>query len=229
MSRVHRWLALIIGIQLLLWFASGLIMSVLPIDRVRGEHLVERVSRATLHQTRPRAPLDLVLREAAKPVREVRYRLLLGREIAEVELADGTVVLYDAETAQSIPPLSAAMARAVGVQAYRGTSPPPSVRAVSTASTEYKGTLPAWRVDFPDPDATRIYVAQNSGRIVAVRNGTWRLYDFFWGLHIMDWKNHEDFNTPWLIGFASGGLALAIAGSALLYFRWPRKRRRRAE
>src|SRR3546814_2482913 len=24
----------------------------------------------------------------------------------------------------------------------------------------------------------------------------------------MDWKNHEDFNTPWLIGFAGGGLAL---------------------
>src|SRR3546814_21196556 len=23
----------------------------------------------------------------------------------------------------------------------------------------------------------------------------------------MDWKNHEDFNTPWLIGFAGGGLA----------------------
>lgn len=118
------------------------------------------------------------------------------------------------------------MARAVAVRAYRGTSPPPSVQAVSTPSTEYKGTLPAWRVDFPDDDATRIYVAQNSGRIVAVRNGTWRLYDFFWGLHIMDWKNHEDFNTPWLIGFAGGGLALATAGSVLLYFRWPRKRRR---
>lgn len=202
-------------------------MSVLPIDRVRGERLVERVSPATLDQARPRAPLDLVLREANKPAREVRYRLLLGREVAEVELSDGAVVLQDAETGKRIPPLNAAMARAVAVQAYRGVAPTPSVRAILTASTEYKATLPAWRVDFPDHDATRIYVAQNSGRIVAVRNDTWRLYDFFWGLHIMDWKNHEDFNTPWLIGFAAGGLALAIAGSVLLYFRWPRKRRRK--
>lgn len=212
--------------QLLLWFASGLVMSVLPIDRVRGEHLVERKSAATLGQARSRAPLDLVLRAASKPVREVRYRPLLGREVAEVELIDGTVALRDAETAKVISPLNAAMARAVAVQAYRGTSDPPSVRPVLAASTEYKGVLPAWRVDFPDGEATRVYVAQNSGRIVAVRNGTWRLYDFFWGLHIMDWKNHEDFNTPWLIGFAGGGLALAIAGSSLLYFRWPRKRRR---
>ncbi len=203
-------------------------MSVLPIDRVRGEHLVERISPATLGQAQSRAPLDLVLRAATKPVREVRYRPLLGREVAEVELVDGTVMLHDAETAKVISPLNAAVARAVAVQAYRGTAAQTSVRPVSAASTEYKGMLPAWRVDFPDREATRVYVAQNSGRIVAVRNGTWRLYDFFWGLHIMDWKNHENFNTPWLMGFAAGGLALAIAGWALLYFRWPRKRRRKA-
>ena len=118
------------------------------------------------------------------------------------------------------------MARAVAIQAYRGTSEPPSVRLVVASTPEFKGVLPAWRVDFPDREATRVYVAQNSGRIVAVRNGTWRLYDFFWALHIMDWKNHENFNTPWLMAFAAGGLALAIAGSALLYLRWPRKRRR---
>lgn len=201
-------------------------MSVLPIDRVRGEHLVERISPATLGQLGSRAPLDLVLRAARKPVREVRYRPLLGREVAEVELVDGTIMLHDAETAKVISPLNAAMARAVAVQAYRGAAAQTSVHPVLAASTEYKGMLPAWRVDFADSDATHVYVAQNSGRIVAVRNGTWRLYDFFWGLHIMDWKNHENFNTPWLIGFAGGGLALAIAGSALLYFRWPRKRRR---
>ena len=36
-SKVHKWLSLIIGIQLLLWFASGALMSFLPIDKVRGE------------------------------------------------------------------------------------------------------------------------------------------------------------------------------------------------
>lgn len=30
-SKLHRWLSLIIGVQLLLWFSSGLLMSVLPI------------------------------------------------------------------------------------------------------------------------------------------------------------------------------------------------------
>ena len=41
-SKIHKWLALFIGAQLVLWFASGVIMSVVPIDTVRSEHLVAR-------------------------------------------------------------------------------------------------------------------------------------------------------------------------------------------
>jgi len=50
-SKLHRWLSLIIGVQLLLWFSSGLLMSVLPIERVRGEHLVTRDSAVPLAPT----------------------------------------------------------------------------------------------------------------------------------------------------------------------------------
>jgi hypothetical protein len=42
----------------------------------------------------------------------------------------------------------------------------------------------------------------------------------------MDWKNHEDFNTPWLLAFATGGLALGLAGTILLFMRWPIRRHR---
>src|SRR3546814_4332295 len=76
--------------------------------------------------------------------------MLAGREVAEVEMADGSVRLHDAETASAIPRVNAAMARAVAVRSYRGKSAPPSVRAVTSASTAYKGVLPAWRIDFPD-------------------------------------------------------------------------------
>jgi hypothetical protein len=37
---------------------------------------------------------------------------------------------------------------AAAVQAYRGTSEPPSVRLVVASTPEFKGVLPAWRVDF---------------------------------------------------------------------------------
>ncbi|MDZ7902248.1 MAG: hypothetical protein U5L01_06790 [Rheinheimera sp.] len=37
--QLHLWSSLLLGIQLIAWFASGLVMSVLPIEEVRGQHL----------------------------------------------------------------------------------------------------------------------------------------------------------------------------------------------
>lgn len=225
-SRLHRWLALIIGVQLLLWFTSGLVMSLLPIDRVRGEHLVERDAGGLL-PVQAYAPLDRIA--GGTPLRSARYRLLLGRPVVEVESASGELRLHDAATGAALPAVDAVTAGRIASTAYKGQlRPEAQVTRITAASTEYKGRLPAWQVAFADGEATRVYI-DDAGRIAAVRTGTWRFYDFFWALHIMDWSEHEDFNTPWLKAFAIGGLLLAIAGTILLYLRWPRKRRGRAK
>lgn len=228
-SRLHRWLALLIGIQLLLWFTSGLVMSLLPIERVRGEHLVDREAAAPLSATATYASPQSIIAASDAPVRTLHHRMLLGRPIVEVETVSGTLLLVDGTNGVRLPPVNAAQAVSVALAAYRATPvPKATAERVTAASTEYKGRLPAWRVVLADADNTRVYVT-DTGAIAAVRTGTWRLYDFFWGLHIMDWSEPENFNTPWLKAFAFGGLALAVAGTVLLYPRWPRRRRRRVE
>lgn len=228
-SRLHRWLALLIGIQLLLWFTSGLVMSLLPIDRVRGEHLVDRETAAPLPAASRYAPLDQLLVQAGGPVRRVEHRMLLGRPVVEIQTAAGQVRLHDAVSGVRLAPVGPGQVWAIAAAAYRGNAAhAPKIERVNEASTEFKASLPAWRAEFADTDATRIYI-DDAGRIAAVRTGTWRFYDFFWGLHIMDWTEHERFNTPWLKLFAFGGLALAIAGTILLYLRWPRRRRKKIE
>lgn len=216
--------------QLLLWFSSGLLMSILPIERVRGEHLVARESTATIGPAQEFASPASVLGAAPSPVRELRYTTLFGQPVAELTMANGTVRMHDARTGLPMQRIDAPFALRVARAAYRG----PSVSVASVvlarrASTEFHGKLPVWRVEFKDAEATRVFVSPENGRIVGVRTGTWRLYDFFWGLHIMDWKNHENFNTPWMMAFAAGGLALAVAGVVLLYMRWPRRRRRKVQ
>jgi hypothetical protein len=226
-SRIHKWLALIIGIQLLLWFSSGLVMSVLPIERVRGEHLVDAQSRGVLNSAHDLAGPAALIAAGGRPVRSVTIRPLLGRPVAELELADGSRSLRDAVTGAALS-VDAPLAESIARAAYHGKGKPASVRKVREESTEYRGALPAWRIDFDDPAQTRVFVAESTGRIAAVRTGTWRIYDFLWGLHIMDWKNHEDFNTLWLSGFAVGALLLALAGLVLLFMRWPLRRARRS-
>jgi hypothetical protein len=226
-SRVHKWLALIIGAQLLIWFTSGVIMSFLPIDKVRGEHLVDRDSVVAVPAGIALAPPQRIIAQAGAPVEAMTWHMLDGRAVAEVTTAKG-VRLFDAATGAALPQVDAKLARKIAETAWKAVDKPKSKASfVTKESPEYRAALPAWRIAFADPDHTSIFVARDTGHITAVRTGTWRLYDFFWSLHIMDWKNHENFNTWWLLAFAIGGLLLGLAGTALLIMRWPIRRRRR--
>jgi hypothetical protein len=225
-SRVHKWLALIIGFQLILWFASGALMSFLPIDKVHGDHLIDRKTVVAIPQAAKLADVGQVVRGTGDGVETVSLHMLLGKPVYEVTSPNG-IQLFDGATGVPLAALSSSQAQAVATTAWIGAGRPASVvDRVTAESTEYRGALPAWRVAFADPDHTRVFVT-DAGKIAAVRTGTWRLYDFFWGLHIMDWSNHENFNTWWLLGLALGGLTLGLAGTVLLLMRWPIKRKRR--
>lgn len=226
---VHRWLALLIGIQLLLWLFSGLVMALLPIETVHGDHRIERNGEPSLPANGAYATTPALLSTAGEPVRQVQYRMLLGRPVVEVQLVSGATRLFDARTARPMPRVDAATAARIARAAYRGgPAPSPVMTRVEKATIEYRGALPAWRASFADDDATRIYLAADTGRLTSVRTGTWRFYDFFWSLHIMDWTEHERFNTPWLRAAAIGGLLFGLAGVILLYMRWPLRRPQRA-
>lgn len=226
-SRLHKWLALFIGAQLLIWFASGALMSFLPIDKVRGEHRVDRELVTTIPAGTRFADPALFTASAGAPVEAINWHMVGNRPVVEVTTPKG-IKLFDAATGAALPPVDAAMASAIANAAWKSASKPISKASrVSVESPEYRGALPAWRIAFADPDATSVFVAAETGRIAAVRTGTWRLYDFFWSLHIMDWKNHENFNTSWLLAFALGGLLFGLAGTILLFMRWPFRRRRR--
>jgi uncharacterized iron-regulated membrane protein len=105
---------------------------------------------------------------------------------------------------------------------------------VTENSAEYRGPLPAWRVDFADGAARSFYVAADTGAVAARRSTLWRVYDFLWGLHIMDWRGHEDFNSPLLVAATLLGLVVVVSGIVMLpsrlgYTAWWRRRRNRAD
>lgn len=223
MSRLHRWLALVLGLQVFVWFASGLAMAWLPIGEVRGEHLVLRETTASL-------PDDVLLglpgSDGAAAVKAEHF-MLLDRPVLLYTLKDGGQRLHDARTGAAMH-IGPTMARQIAEAGYRGSGVSAAVWAVTGNGTEYRGPLPAFRVDFADADRTRVFVDASSGRIAAVRTGTWRFFDLMWGLHIMDWRQRDNFNTPLLQGFAAGALLLVLAGFALLWFRRRSRRRQMA-
>ena len=226
-SRLHKWLALFAGLQIILWFASGAYMSFMPIEEVRGEHLIDRHAAPLLPADTNFSGLGATL--AKHPgVSSVELLSANGQTFALLHLGRDKVLRVDTATSETLPPLDSNQAMQVVLDAWKGSKPPVRNTAlIRIEPGDYRGDLPVWQVQLADAENTRAYVSPDSGKIVAVRTDTWRTFDLMWGLHIMDWKSREDINSPWLFGFALASLVLALAGLVLLVKRWPFRSRKR--
>lgn len=210
--QVHRVLALVVGIQALLWMVSGLYMTAVSIDVIHGDNV-------THHEPAPLPRGRSVVVPAVAGVEAVRFRALYdGRPVYELRRA-GRTRLQDARTGAPIAPLDAGGARALARHLYSGAGRIADVRWLTTAPREV-GSRPApmWRVRFDDAIGTTLYLAPDSHERLATRHDLWRAFDLLWMLHIMDYREREDIGTPWLRVLAALGLAFGLAGAGLLRF-----------
>lgn len=227
-SWIHKWLALIIGVQVLLWVASGLFFSVYPIEQVRSEHRIAEHAYPALDPALLAAPSAITALIPGTPTKISYERDVLGRAVAIAEFDKGAPVLIDLERMRAASPLDETAARAIALAYIKDAPAIGAVRRVTEESPEYRGALPAWRIEFDDAEGLAIYVAADTGRVTARRSDLWRLYDALWALHIMDYRDHENFNSGLLIAASLTSLIVAIAGFVLFPYRLKFGVRRRA-
>ena len=229
MRIAHKWLGLLIGLQFVLWVASGLVLCLLDMLKVHGLN-----SRAPAAAARPwiadALPVGQVLAAQERPVDRVAtawldrlpvYRLSQGKASWLLDARDGRRVQVDA-----------GMAARLAAASYRGNMPmlAPQLLASTPEVRGHEGRV--WRVSVLDADTTTIYVSEQTGEVLPHRNSTWRLFDFFWMLHIMDYRERTDFNHPLVITSAGAGLLLTLGGLWLLVATFrvaefvPKKRKR---
>jgi len=225
-AKIHKWLALLMAVQILFWFASGLFFAIFPIERVRSEHMIAQQAPAPVDLAAAAAGLA---RLAAAPAEKVELRSLLGRPVALLSARNARPRLYDLASGRPISPITMAEAVSIAEADHVGDARAVRVERVAANSAEYRGAMPAWRVDFAQAGRS-LYVAADTGAVTARRSTLWRVYDFLWGLHIMDWRGHEDFNTLLLIVTTTLALVLTVAGIVLLpgrlgFTAWLRRRR----
>ena len=216
-AKWHIWLGWLVAIPLLLWTASGLLMVARPIEEVRGADLrIEAAEQALPVGFAPALPF---LAPGQPPVASYTLAMRAGQPVARIKYADGSAALFDATSGAQLSPLSAAAAREVVLRGIVGGKNIAEVRAFAAeaAPNDFRKPIPSWQVTLKD--GTHVYVGRDSGEIEALRTPFWRLYDFMWGLHIMDPGGREDFHHPLIIGFAALALISAILGTALLFRR----------
>jgi len=229
-STIHKWLALLMAIQILFWFVSGLFFAIAPIERVRSEHMKSAAPAAPVQVAVAAAGLQRIA--GAGAAERIEVRAMLGRPVALIVPHEGRPLLFDLSSGTRLSPIAPALAAQIAEADHAGPQRGVRVSLVTEESPEYRAALPAWRVDFDDGANRALYVAQDTGVVTARRSTLWRVFDFLWSLHIMDFKNHEDFNTPLLIVATALGLVVIVTGIVLFPVRlglagWLRRRRSR--
>ncbi|CAN0594390.1 unnamed protein product, partial [Laminaria digitata] len=173
--QAHKWIALILGIQLTLWMLSGLGMAILPHSKVLGDHrMAERAAPAPLLNAAT-GQIGLPAAVHGTDVQQVRLRILNGLVIYDTVTSDGSV-LSDAVTGAPVI-VDQGLATQIALADYAGPGDVVSVRHMLETTLEFRNhQAPAWRIDFDDPERTTIYVSGYNGQILERRNHYWRAF-----------------------------------------------------
>ncbi len=220
---LHRWLGLFASIQLLLWTLSGLFFTIPDIKDVRGDQYrvwetADEIQR--LDQNNLFAVSSLL--KNLNINKEEDYTILLKRRadrwVYQVD-SSNQISNYDAISGERlffITPDEASL-----IVTRETNLLPKKVELINDreSGSEYRGRdLPLYRVFVEKPQKGMVYVDPNTGEIAAIRTRLWRTFDFLWSLHIMDYKERDDF-SHWLIRiFAFIGLMTIVSGMLLWYY-----------
>lgn len=214
MRKLHKWLGLLLAVQMLIWIFSGAVISLVNMEEARGG-----VFRAG-HEEAPAlsGQGDLVaiaqIELPDKPVLSLQLHSLLGQPVYRIGTASG-LLMIDARTGRTLE-IDEALATRLGKASYRGSGQLLGLEYLPEGSPEVRGAPGAlWRMDFDDRLDTRVYISALDGRVLAHRNSRWQLVDFLLMLHFMDYTREDSFNNPQIIVLAFGALWLAITGMLL--------------
>jgi uncharacterized iron-regulated membrane protein len=225
--QLHKWIALVVGVQVLFWVGGGLVMTALPIERVRGEHRAAEVAAPPIDLQAVLGVEEAARRAGVGPVKKAELRHTPRGPVWTLTSGRGPARTVSALDGRPLDGFDRGEAARLAAAAYAGPGRPRSAVYLEVAPEETGRTGALWRVDFDDPEKTTFYLAPDTGEVVTKRSEVWRLFDFFWRLHVMDWDDGEDFNHPLIVVTAGLTLVIVATGFVLLWIRLGREWRGR--
>jgi len=223
----HRWLGAIIGIQLFFWIVSGIYFSWVPIEMVRGQDRIQKLQVEILPDLALlKTTTELNLPEELSPTQiHLKQDAILGA-IYQIHFANNQTHLFDAMSGDAILPLDETTILSFAQRLYDGDFKVRTAKLISDQSPgEFRGRLPVYQVALDDSRDTTFYHDPYNGQVLAVRNNYWRIFDFLWMLHILDFSDRENFNNILLKALSFMSLLLVLSGFCLVLFGRAQKKR----
>ena len=203
----HKYLSLIISIQLLLWTISGIYFAFNKIELVRGEQYIIKDKPSSI---------EINNLNISSNVKNIEIFKRLNQWVVKVEMDAG--FKYQDLLGNEVYELSPNEAIEV-VKLKTILSPIDAIKInESSARSEFRGrSLPIYKIKTDSSDDTNVYVDVMSGKIVAIRSDSWRVWDFLWGAHIIDYRQRDNINNILLKIFSILALLSSLSGIALFF------------
>ena len=207
--KIHRYLGLIIGIQFLIWTISGLYFSWTNLDEIHGDQFMKN------------------------PISKISFSGLSGLEyisnISKLELLNianepfywvNEKQLYNAKNGNKLDETTEKQAIEVVNFHLKEDLEISTIEKIENVGPhhEYRGKpLPAYAINFNHPEKITAYVSAKNGKFQRVRHSSWRIFDFLWMGHTMDYNGRDNFNNILLRVFSLFGVLTVLSGFSLWF------------
>jgi len=218
LKKIHKWLSLLVGLQLLIWIGSGLFFNLMDHDKSSGNQYRQRIDNdVKIDATRLLEPK--VILNNVSGVISIKQQVVLNQPVYLLTHKKSLYrhfvnqySLLDAYTGELIV-IDQTKANAIALSSYSGFAQIRStVKLLPPIDDISREKNMVWQINFADDLNTSIYVNAESGRLVAHSNDDKRFADFFFMLHFMDYAGEGSFNNIQIIIFAIFTLFLALTG-----------------
>jgi hypothetical protein len=217
--QIHKWVALVVGIQVLGWVLGGLVMTAIPIETVRGEQHAVTPQLAPIDRKRL-VPLERQLTLADQTdVGSATLKNTPRGPIWVLKSVAGSEGWWNAYTGENVDEIKAPEARRYAQMAYKGAGTLTGVEYEETAPKEAQVSGPLWRASFSDAEHTRLYLDSFTGEVLSRRSSLWDVYDVFYQIHIMNFGATRSYNHPVIVIATAATLFVVLTGFVLLWIR----------
>jgi hypothetical protein len=221
-------MGVILGIQFFLWTLGGLYFSWSDMDEVHGDHQKAHIHpiSANIGLVNPQEIIDEIkLKDSVNFLFDIRLIQILNRPFYQIIYSKEhdrgkKIQLANATTGELRTALSKEEAIEIAKKNFTNDTPVKSVEYLTNTNGhhEYREQpLPAFAITFSHPTNTTVYVASELGTVQKFRNSKWRIFDFLWMLHTMDYQSRDNISNWLLRAFSIFGLFTIMSGFTLFF------------
>ncbi|HED07756.1 MAG TPA: hypothetical protein ENI57_06555 [Ignavibacteria bacterium] len=212
LRKIHRYFGLFIGIQFLFWTISGLYFSWSDIDKIHGDQFRTKDLKKSFISPK----LFSNLQDSTLKIQYLELKFVNQTPYLWINKEK----LIDPFTGKIKESISKNEALAVANQHILPEYRMKKIEYLTEVGPDHeyrKLPLPAWVIYYEGNQNLRAYVSARDGSFQRIRYDSWRIFDFLWMTHTMDYQGRDNINNWLLRTFSVLGLLTVLSGF-LLYF-----------